>query len=197
MPDNRPDQWSSLAKTLHWLTVFLVLLEIPAGFLMSYTYPLSLRDKQGLAVHQLAGQIHHTNGFLILALVIGRLAWRCVKTAPRALQAFQYERLLATISHFGLYALLIVLPLSGWAALSVFGEAPIWFFDYDHLVPAILAKRPVDSPHGYGFFAGIHVWSYEIGAVILIAHIGAAFWHYFVRRDHVFQGMWPLARKDG
>ncbi len=193
---NSADQWGGVAKSLHWLTVVMILIEIPAGFLMSYTYPLSLRDKEGLALHNFAGQIHHTNGFLILGLIVTRLVWRSFNRTPHAIHSLRRERFLSILSQIGLYTLLILLPLSGWAALSVYGEAPIWFFDHDHLVPSILAKRPFDARHGYGFFVGIHSWSYKIGAGILTAHIAAAFWHYRGKRDGVFQGMWPLARKN-
>ena len=172
--------------------MLLILLEVPAGFLMSYTYGLSFRDKQGLVLHNLMSQIHQTNGFLILLLVSFRLIWRLRNIAPRAHRIFRYQTPIVFVSHFGRYGLLFLLPLSGWAALSVLGQRP-WLFNRDDLIPAILPTLPVRDPHGYGFFAHIHVWSYELGAVLLLIHIGAAAWHHLVARDDTFLRIWPYA----
>jgi cytochrome b561 len=188
-------EWGSVAKALHWGIVLLILLEVPAGFLMSYTYGLSFRDKQGSALHNLLSQIHHTNGFLILILVSFRLMWRLRGIAPRAHRLFRFQTPTVFASHFGLYALLFLLPLSGWAAMSVLGQRP-WLFDRDDLVPTILPKLPVKDPYGYGFFVHIHVWCYELGAVILVVHIGAAIWHHLIARDDTFLRIWPFAKID-
>jgi cytochrome b561 len=174
------------------VTFLLVAAAIPAGFLMGYTYPLSLRDKLGLAIHQFAGQWHHTLGFLILALTLGRLAWRWMNPVPSSGRAFAFQGPAALATHYGLYALLIALPVSGWLALSVFGEAPIWLFGWPDLMPPITARRPPDDPHGYGFFAGMHVWLLLAGAALLSLHALAALWHHFGRGDDTLRRMWPL-----
>jgi cytochrome b561 len=189
---NTPAGWGSGAKALHWVTVLLICAAVPAGYLMGYTYPLSLRDKLGLAVHQFAGQIHHTVGFLILALTLLRLAWRLFGPVPAAAGVFRFQGPMSRITQYALCAALIGLPVSGWLALSVFG-APIWFLDRGDIVPAIAPRLPPDDPHGYGFFAAIHVWLLTLGAALLALHVTAALWHHFVRRDDTLRRMWPLA----
>lgn len=184
---NSQNQWGSVAKSLHWWAVILILAEVPAGFLMSHTYGLSMRDtRDGLPLHNFAGQMHHTIGFAILLLACIRLGWRFSGSVPS-------RSLASGIVHAGLYALLIALPLSGWAALSVYGEAPIWFFNRSDWMPAILPRVPVRDPHGYGFYARIHIRLLLIGAALLTLHVAAAFWHHYRRRDGVLLRMWPLA----
>jgi cytochrome b561 len=194
MPGNSAIRWGGLSKAFHWGTVLLVCVAVPAGYLMSFTYPLSLRDTQGLALHEFAGQIHHTIGFLILALTLGRLGWRWARPVPAGDRSFPLQGPISRITHHGLYAILILAPVSGWLALSVFGLAPIWFFNQRDLMPPIAARRPVDDTYGYGFFAHAHLWLIYIGAVLLALHVAAALWHHFSRRDDTLRRMWPLAQ---
>lgn len=196
MLKNTQSNWGSLSKTLHWTVVFLILLEVPVGFLMSYTYgDKSFGSEKAVALHTLFEQIHHTNGFLILTLALVRWFLRLTGIVPEPV-AKGWQDWLSRIVHFLILFLLVLLPMSGWAALSVFRGAPIWLFDNDHIVPWILAKRDLKDTFGYSFFAQIHVWSYKIGAGLLTLHIGAALWHHFVKKDIVLLRMWPLAKRE-
>ena len=200
MTNSALEPWNSRAKWLHWLIAFMILLEVPVGFVMAYTYGLKFTDPDGVGkLHVLMAQIHITNGFLILILVTYRLTWRFrnpVPGLPASLRTFQ--KLLAKATHTFLYVLLFVLPLSGWAANSVlgdterFGVTELWFFAWD-IMPPLLPQLPLDHPFGYGFFASIHRYAIYTGGVILSLHILAAIWHHFVQRDYVLMRMWPLA----
>jgi cytochrome b561 len=193
---NTPSHWGSLSKTLHWTVVFLILLEVPVGFLMSYTYGgKSFGSDKGLALHRLFEQIHHTNGFVILTLALVRIVLRLTGAAPKPVTV-GWQDWLSRIVHFAILFLLVLLPMSGWAALSVFRGAPIWLFDNQNIIPWILPKHPSGDPYGYGLYAKIHVWSYKIGAGLLTLHIGAALWHHFFRKDTVLLRMWPLAKGE-
>ncbi|TGS75178.1 cytochrome b, partial [Mesorhizobium sp. M3A.F.Ca.ET.175.01.1.1] len=65
-------------------------------------------------------QLHKSFGFLLLGLIILRIAWRLGNAAP-ALPASvgTLERRTAPLAHFALYAFQVALPLSGWALVSV------------------------------------------------------------------------------
>lgn len=192
---NSEHEWGSISKSFHWLIVLLIAVEVPVGYLMSYTYGLSFRDKQqALPLHTLASQIHHTIGLAILLLAVMRLIWRWTTLRPRQRPGHAYGALTAGIVHGALYTLLIVLPLSGWAAISVYGDAPLWLFDHSDLVPAILPRVPLKDAHGYGYYAKIHVLCLKIGLGVLTLHVAAALWHHWVRRDDVLLRMWPLAK---
>ena len=191
---NANERWGSVAKSLHWLIAALIVLEVPSGYLMSSTYGLAQHDKRVQPLNDLAGQIHHTNGFLILALMICRAAWSIAR--PRVAEAparFQGQQAASKFVHLGLYGALFILPLSGWAALSVFGLAPIWFFNLKGLAPPIMPVQPLNGPFGYGLFAGIHIWTLYVGAGLLGLHIAAAVWHHWILKDNVFRRMWPLS----
>jgi cytochrome b561 len=173
-------------------------IEVPAGFLMAYTYAPGLSNEAVQKLHFLLGQIHHTNGFLILLLAGFRLAWRYRNRVPQLPSSFgKAQKALARGTHIVLYGLLFLLPLSGWLALSVladsveFGPTHIWFFTTDGLIPRIASPLAFDHPYGYSFFAGIHIYLLYASVVFLGGHVLAALWHHLVRRDGILLRMWP------
>lgn len=163
MDRNTDSAWGARAKWLHWLIAFMILVEVPVGFVMAYTYGAKFTDPDGIGkLHVLMAQIHITNGLLILLLVTYRLTWRFKNPVPGLPASLEtYQRWLARLTHAFLYTLLFLMPLSGWAANSAlgdterFGVTEIWFFIWD-IVPPIVPQQPLDHILGYGTFATIH-----------------------------------------
>jgi cytochrome b561 len=193
-------RWDGLVKTLHWTTALMLLLVIPAGFVMTWTYGPSFKDARVLEVHLLASKFHHTLGFLIL---FAALAWvvraRLRRRPPFDPAVTAWQRVLARLVHGALALLLILVPWSGWTALSALADSPafgpthIWFFGTDRLLPRIWTPLPFDDPSGYRRFGGLHIWLLWAGLGIVLLHVASALWHHFIRRDGVLRRMWPLA----
>ena len=82
-----------------------------------------------------------------------------------------------------LYALLIVQPFTGWIATSAY-RAPVIVFGLFELPPIWRESRAFSEQlffvHG---LIGIAI------ACLVAAHIGAALYHHFVRRDRVLLRM--------
>ena len=93
------------------------------------------------------------------------------------------QRLVAGSVHWGLYGLLIVQPLVGWAATSAY-RAPIIVYGLFELPPIL----PVNQPLSERLFA-VHRGLGILMAVLVCAHAGAALYHHFVRRDRVLMRM--------
>jgi len=155
-----------------------------------------------LTLHNFMGQIHMTNGFFILLLVIYRLSWRFRHPAPDLPRSLQtYQRWLARLTHGVLYTLLVLMPLSGWAANSVlgdteqFGITELWFFGWN-IIPPILPQLPLEHQFGYGFFASIHRYALYTGGWVLLLHGVAALWHHFLRKDNTLLRMWPAGKTE-
>lgn len=169
------DRFPLLSRLLHWSMAVLILAMLFIGIgMVSTTSP---RYFELLSIHK-------TIGIVILALVAIRLINRLVNPPPplpRDLPSWQ--ALMAKVSHYVLYVLMFALPLVGWAMLSA-GGYPIVIFGAIHL-PAIL-------PHDVAVFAVLRT-THTILAITLfatfLAHLGAALFHGFVRRDHVLQSM--------
>jgi cytochrome b561 len=170
----------------------MLLVQVPAGYLMSYTYGLAVHDAAVQPLQTLMSRIHHTLGLLILLLLPARLAWRLRGPVPGfGTDAPAFRHILARLTHALFYVLLLVLPLSGWAAVSVVAGAPIWLFGAE--VPPILPPMKLDSPFGYTLYAHVHIYAAWFGGLLILVHSGAAFWHHVVRKDDVFRRMWPLS----
>jgi cytochrome b561 len=190
MPGKSETQWTTFAKSLHWLIAAMILVQVPLGFWMSDVYALSFADPSVRPLLLKLAMAHNTIGFLVLILAAIRLGWRFSQPTPNlpeGLAAFQ--RWTARATHTFLYVLLFAFPLSGWAALSAFGEFPIFFFGWDS-VPPIVDKLPFRDPNGFLFYANIHKLCWQIGSAILALHIVAAIWHHTVRKDGVLTRMW-------
>jgi cytochrome b561 len=195
--------WTRPARIVHWSTAIAMMVEVPFGFIMAWSYGPAQKNADAAALHIRASQIHHTLGMLLLALVFFRIWWRLGHRAP-ALPAGTtgLVRLAPRLVQALLYALLMALPLSGWAALSSmaasggYAAPPMWFFTHNGfgeggLIPHIVAPKPWNDPGllTYGIFAQAHVWFVWIGGAALLAHIAGALWHHFVRRDDVLRRM--------
>jgi cytochrome b561 len=196
---NTSEAWGWLSKSFHWLMALLIAVIVPVGFIMAATFQLKVDPANAASVqmntaHSWLSRIHQTCGLVVLILVTARLGWRLknpVPGLPPTLAA--YQRALAKLNHAFLYALLFLLPLSGWAAMSAYGEAPTYFFWIEGL-PNIVPKVPLTDPFGYGLFATIHRYGIYAGGALLALHIAAALWHQFAVKDSVLRRMWPLAR---
>lgn len=175
------------ARRLHWLMAGLVIAQIAAGLLMVYEGPegsLVVRFAEALSLYD----GHKLLGLVLLALVLFRLGYRIwVGTPPDEPSLEPWQREASHLVHAWIYLLLIVIPLLGWAGVSLY-PAVVLFGSFS--IPAILepnreASAAVLAAHRYGAFALMGL----IGA-----HVGAALYHHFVRRDGVLRRMLPTLR---
>ena len=199
LPAPAGTRWDSLVKAAHWTIALLILVEVPAGFVMSMTYGPSFKDARALELHIFASQFHHTVGFLVLA---GALFW-IVRRLRRGRPSWdgavpRSQRILASSVHGLLLVLLVLIPWSGWTAISALADSPafgtthLWFFGFDRLLPMIWEPLPFDDPTGYARFGKLHVWGLWAGLALVTLHVASALWHHVAVRDGVLRRMWPL-----
>jgi cytochrome b561 len=130
--------------------------------------------------------VHRPIGALILTLVAIRLVNRLLsRVPPLPAHMPRWQQLAAHGSHIAIYALMLLVPLDGWAMLSA-GNYPIVLFGAWHLPPIL---HP--APMLYATLRGAHMLlAYLLFAVFLV-HLGAALMHALVYRDNVFRSMAP------
>ncbi|RWP69213.1 cytochrome b, partial [Mesorhizobium sp.] len=132
-------------------------------------------------------QLHKSFGFLLLGLVILRIAWRLGNAAPALPRSVgRFERRAAALVHFALYAFQLALPLSGWALVSVsMLEIPS--------VPFNLFVMPdlplVESDTAESFWISTHWYLAYAGIGLVALHIAAALRHHFWLKDAVLTRM--------
>jgi cytochrome b561 len=128
--------------------------------------------------------LHRSIGAAVIPLVILRLIYRWTHSPlplPEDIPAMQ--RLTAHVTHWGLYALLIVQPLTGWIATSAY-RAPVIVFGWFELPPIWPENRAFcEQLFSVHSLIGIAI------ACLAAAHIGAALYHHFVRKDRILMRM--------
>src|SRR5688572_14868599 len=118
---NTTDRWGTVSQAFHWVIVALIVTQLTLA---------SIAERLPLGGAKLAALAWHKSvGITILGLAILRLAWRWANRAAPPLPPTlkPYERALANVSHFLLYALLFVLPLTGWLMSSARNFPVSWF----------------------------------------------------------------------
>ncbi|PTX57473.1 cytochrome b561 [Litoreibacter ponti] len=167
------------ARLMHWTMALLVLAMVPVGFLM-------LEDWVSRPLRNSMFVTHKNVGVLLLLLIFARLAYRW-RNPPRLkpVELDPMQKLAAKATHFGLYALLLIMPLSGYIRVRA-GGFPIEMLD------AIGAPSLVPRSDALAAFAkATHLYAgYAIIALIAM-HVGAALFHALVKKDDIFERMWP------
>jgi cytochrome b561 len=176
---NTPTRYGWAMIILHWLIGIVFIGQFALGFVMVRT--ASQRTSFELI------QLHKSFGFLLLGLVILRIAWRLGNAAP-ALPASvgALERRTAPLAHFALYALQVALPLSGWALVSVSTlEIPTMPFDL-----FVMPNLPLaESDASESFWIAAHWYLAYAGIALVAVHVAAALRHHFLLRDTVLARM--------
>lgn len=188
--DFGPSRYSSVAIAFHWIIAVLLIVNLVAGLFVLDPL-LHSSDPATKQLGFLAIQLHKSTGILVLVLALARLAWRLTHTPP-AYPAHMDAglRAAAKLSHWGFYALMILLPLSGWAMAST-GKLifPIMFyglFEVPHL--------PLPQSMG-GLFHESHEILGWIAVAMIALHVAAALKHHYLDRDDVFSRMWLWSRR--
>jgi cytochrome b561 len=195
---NGKTHWGRISRGLHWGMALMILIEAPTGFVMGRTY--AAKDPVMQNWHYWTANIHHSLGLVLLVLALSRGLWRLTGPVPEAIGT-NIERHAARVTHAMLYALLLLVPLSGWAALSSLQPTaqfpnPLWFFGRDgfgldgwvpHIVPPVAWDAP--TPWRYGTFISAHCWMLVAGAVLLFIRVAAALRHHLLLRDAILRRM--------
>lgn len=109
-----PAGYSPLQIALHWLVFALIALQYLFHDAISAAWePVTDGLEAGFDPPVLA---HVAGGALILLLAAWRLVLRTRRGAPPAIEASRIQGVLARLTHVGLYALLILMPVSGSVA---------------------------------------------------------------------------------
>jgi cytochrome b561 len=180
---NTSDRFGFVAITLHWLTLVLLIGSFTLG-LSLLDIPLSPRKLQFYSWHKWFG-------VTVLLVTILRLGWRHLNPVPEQPAGTpRWRRLLAGLSHAALYAVIIIMPLTGWI-MSAALNFPVVFLGFIQL----------PSPFGVDPAVGAAMRSVHqalaIALLSLIAvHSAAALYHHFILRDNVLRRMLPWPNRS-
>ncbi len=148
--------YNRVARILHWAIAILIFWAIALG-LIAEEMPNS-PDKIELFV------LHKSAGFTVLVLALMRLFWRLMHPpAPLGLPPLQEK--MASAGHWGLYLLMLAVPLSGWLLNSTAGYPFAWF----NLIS--IPHIPGLESESRDLYATIHVYLFYVIALMVAGHV--------------------------
>ena len=181
-------RYTRVAAALHWVMALIIIGNL-AGGLLQETLRASA-DPEFKALARTVLGIHKALGISVLALTLVRIGWR-LGHAPPLLPAHMtpLEGRLSGAMHFGFYALMLALPLTGWAMSSARVNAgPVSMFGLFDVPPL-----PVLSAFG-GMFGQGHELLGWVMLAMLALHVLAVVKHQVLDRDDLIGRKLPWRR---
>jgi cytochrome b561 len=177
--DRMNGRYSGIAQLLHWGIVALLI----------WQYSLALRAWR-LPVGEVKVALlntHRSVGITLLVLMIARLLWRRASPPPKLPPSIKPAgRWLALANHRLLYAIVVVLPLSGWLLSNAAGVTVSYFGAFD--LPGIV-RADAGMLHQMKL---THLLLNTLLMCFVALHLLAVLRHQFLLKDRVLARMLPF-----
>ncbi|MET0568751.1 MAG: cytochrome b [Hyphomicrobiaceae bacterium] len=184
-PDTQVEIYSPSARRFHWWTVALILIQVPLGLYMAYR-----GNVQGI-FDDLTNTLYSSHkliGIIIFLVVLARLAYRLIHGAPADEPTLEpWHKAASHFNHWGLYLLLLATPIAGYIGISQYPALNIFGIP----LPGIVAANQDAASRTFL----IHFWLAFALVAFVAMHVGAALYHYVIRKDNVLTRMLPSLRR--
>jgi cytochrome b561 len=180
------DRYTRTAVVLHWLVAVLIVVNVVLGLSAE-----SLPDDWIRPVID----AHKSTGITVLGLVLLRILWRVGHRPPALPLGYaRWERVGAHAAHGMLYALMLLLPLSGWLHDSAWKDAATHPMRLFGLVPwprigLVTAIEPATRESLHDLFGTVHTVFGYILYGLLALHVGGALKHQWFDHQRELQRM--------
>ena len=173
---NTTTEFGSLAKSLHWLVAIGIFVLIWIGLMQA--------DMERGAERDQIRFIHGSIALAVFFLMTLRIAWRFMNDVPAHPDGMPaWQRVSASLVHWGLYLVVFVQLVSGGMAVATGGKALPFFGLFS--IPL-----PVAEDHDtHEFWEEVHEFSWKILAALLIVHVLGAIYNHFVAKNDVLRRM--------
>ncbi|WP_240433508.1 cytochrome b [Solimonas sp. K1W22B-7] len=173
-----PQRYGVPAQLGHWLTLLLLVGAFALGWIMS--------DMKLSPTRLKLFSYHKWIGVTVFGLALLRILWRQWAKAPALPAAMpRWERIGAHLSHWGLYGLLLAIPLSGWLMSSAKGFQTVYLGVLP--IPDLIGR---DRELGK-LLESVHETLTTVLLFLVALHVAAALKHHFLDRDDVLARMLP------
>lgn len=158
---NGPAEFGLVTRVIHWGMMLLIIGQLALGLRTANMEP-------GLANLWLYG-LHKTIGFAIFALILARIAWHLISPPPLPLGPRNAAFWAARTVHWAIYALIVAIPLAGWAGSSATG--------IDVMIAGRWTVPPLveASAAGEAFWFGLHRLLTRLLMALITLHMLGAF----------------------
>ncbi|NRB40295.1 MAG: cytochrome b [Pseudomonadales bacterium] len=160
--------WISIA--LHWLMALMIFGMFGLGL---YMVELTYYD----AWYKGSLELHKSLGMLLLLLWMARIIWRVINISPAELPGPRWEQLSGQVMHMALYAVMLLLMLSGYLISTADGLAITVF----ELLPVPALPWSIENQEDIaGEIHEILAWLLIVMAAV---HALAAIKHQLINKD--------------
>lgn len=174
--ETRRSRFHPALVALHWISAILILVAIATGTILLKETSNSSPDK----IVQL--RAHMVLGVTILVLTIAQFAARALASKPaRVTTGLVLFDQIAVVTHYGLYAAVTLMALSGIATAAMAGLPAIVFGNSGAPLPETFAVFLPRIAHGV-------LAKVIIGLVLL--HLLGTLYHLAFRKDGLLRRMW-------
>jgi len=189
------DRYTKTAIALHWLIAAFILFNLGFGFFM---------EKMAPPLRAIILPLHVSSGVTVLVLTLVRIVWRLTHRPPRLLPAPEWQHILAHVVHAALYALMLIMPLTGIAILSSHpahppapppgaGPAPelpkIWGLFQMPVFTPLQDLAPAAQKSAHDSFVQAHALFGWLMLALLVLHVAAALKHQVLDGQPQFRRM--------
>jgi len=187
---NTAENYGRVAKWIHWITALL--------FLVAYfaVYYRELFTERKTPENLAALQIHMSVGITVGVIVILRIIWRNMNIQPTLEPGPLWQQRLARWTHYSLYAVMILMPISGYLKTGIGNDyfylfhlpkfEDTWMFRvfvHDWLGMTFKEfRKPVNIFHE-DIMGAVVVW------MLIAGHAAAAMYHHFKLKDRTLVRM--------
>lgn len=154
-------RYDKVAVWLHWLVAIMVLAQFATGWIWGFF-------ERGSEPRFYLFRTHIVIGSIVLAAAILRMGWRLTHPAPPLPADMRpVQKALAWLTHRLLYLAILMQPVLGLLTITAFGKS--------------IGRWPRD----------VHILLSYVIALIVAAHVAAAIWHHYIRKDGLLLRMTP------
>ena len=172
----KSNSYSAVAKALHWAMALGIFGLVVLGSVMS-DMEFSPEKLQYFSWHKWAG-------VTVFMLVWLRLLWRLISPPPAYPASLSRPmKRLASAGHIALYALMVIIPITGWLMSSAKGVPTVWFGLMP--LPDLISK---DKALGE-LLEEVHGTLSWILVTLIAGHVAAALKHHFIDKDDTLRRM--------
>ena len=168
--------WNAVARLFHWGMAAMIFYQLWLGW-QAEDMPFSPKKLDLFITHK-------SIGLTVLLLVVLRLGWRLRSGRPAHPQTTSaWEKRLADVGHWVLYALMMLLPLTGWW-ISDTSRIPFKLFAAIPLPDLMAADKAASE-----LAASVHDGLTKALVFVLAVHVLAALRHHFLLKDDSLKRM--------
>ena len=187
---NTKKNYGSIAKWMHWTTAVLFL----GSYCAVYYRHWFTEDKT--PENWISLQLHLSIGITIAVIVLLRIIWRNTNQIPEQEPGSKLAHLAAHVGHYTLYAVMILMPLTGYIGTGVDTEY-FFLFDITKFESTSLYQLIVTDWMGLVFeefeepidFFHKEIMGKWVVWLLIAGHAVAAMYHHFIKKDQTLNKM--------